>query len=483
MEDEEAMDRETAWGLSVRKARGWKAPGPDFIFAYWWKALRGMAGLLRNHLWKIMDGDEEMPRWFAKGRTVLLPKDGCEGRPEQFRPITCLNTAYKLYTGALAAIITAHIHAEELLPTEQKALRRGRRGCLDAIVINGAVAGEARHYERDLSMAWVDFKKAYDMVPHRWLKRILKATKIRRGVRKAVTRLVPLWETTLTVETTEKKESFPICFRRGLFQGDSLSPLLFCLSIAPLSHQLRKQRGFRSIYQGRVTHLLFMDDLKIFAESREEVRDMTAEAEEVSQALGMRFGVAKCAAAHVKRGRLVGGSSMELQTGTTIPEMQYGDTYKYLGVAQLFGTNLAATKTKIRKEYIARMRKVWGGATNSLTKARNHNSWCVALFRYFFGVVRWSRSELIQMDRRMRRIMAQNGCHHIGAAPERLYQPRMKGGRGLQSLLMTWEREAVSVVAYLQDSEDEQVQGAMRLQEVLEQWAGTVTSGRQGPSG
>ena len=215
-------------------------------------------------------------------------------------------------------------------------------------------------------------------------------------------------------------------------------------------------------------HLLFIDGLKIFADTREEVRGMMVEAEEVSQALGMRFEVAKCAAAHVRRGRPVGGgggggSSLELQTGSTIPEMQYGDTYR-CGT----GSNLPATKTGIRKEYIARMRKVWGGATNSLTKANNHNSWCVALFRYFFGVVRWSRSELIQLDRRTRQIMAQKGCHHIGAGPERLYQPSAKGGRGLQSLLMTWEREAVSVVAYLQDSEDEQVQGAMRLQEVLE---------------
>ena len=89
-----------------------------------------------------------------------------------------------------------------------------------------------------------------------------------------------------------------------------------------------------------------------------------------------------------------GESSLELQSGSVIPEMQYGDTYKYLGIAQLFGTNLAATKTGIRKEYLTRMRKVWGGATNRLTKARNHNAWCVGLFQYFFSVVRWARSEL-----------------------------------------------------------------------------------------
>ena len=135
-----------------------------------------------------------------------------------------------------------------------------------------------------------------------------------------------------------------------------------------------KRSGFRSVYQGRVMHLLFMDDLKTFAEAREEAEAMGTEAEEVSRVLGMRFGLAKCAAAQVRKGRLVGGSSLELQTGSVIPGMQYGETYKYLGIAQLFGTNLAATKTGIRKEYLARMRKVWGSATNSLTKAKNHNA-------------------------------------------------------------------------------------------------------------
>lgn len=73
-------------------------------------------------------------------------------------------------------------------------------------------------------------------------------------------------------------------------------------------------------------------------------------------------------------------------------------------------------------------------------------------------------SELIQIDRRTKKIMAQNKCHNISSAPERLYQDRAKGGRGLQSVQMTWEREAVAVAAYLLESEDDQVQGALELQ-------------------
>ena len=211
-----------------------------------------------------------------------------------------------------------------------------------------------------------------------------------------------------------------------------------------------------------------MDDLKIFAESREDLRKASEEAEEVSNALGMQFGLSKCAVAHVRAGRLAAGQSLKLQSGNTIPSVQYGETYRYLGIAQLFGVNLRQTKEKIRKEYLGRICKVWGGNTNSRTRARNHNTWCVGLFRYFFGAVLWTRLELIQLDRKTRNVMAQNKCHHRGAAVERLYLPRAKGGRGLQNLLQTWEREVVSATAYLCQSEDPQVQAAMKSQEEME---------------
>ncbi len=154
-----------------------------------------------------------------------------------YRPIACLNTAYKAYTGTLAIMLTQHVEAKRILPAEQKALRKGRRGCLDALVVDAAVAGETKLRRRDLSMGWVDYKKAFDMVPHPWLKQVLKAIRTPREVRKPIGRLIPLWKTIITVSTDEGLRTIPINLKRGVFQGDSLSPLLFCLSVAPLSHE------------------------------------------------------------------------------------------------------------------------------------------------------------------------------------------------------------------------------------------------------
>ena len=59
-----------------------------------------------------------------------------------------------------------------------------------------------------------------------------------------------------------------------IFQGDSLSPLLFCICLIPLMDQLnRLNTGYEEhITNTKISHLLYMDDLKLIAESEEELR-------------------------------------------------------------------------------------------------------------------------------------------------------------------------------------------------------------------
>ena len=59
--------------------------------------------------------------------------------------------------------------------------------------------------------------------------------------------------------------------RRSIFQGDSLSPLLFVIALTPLSMVLWKVTAGYGMMKGRckINHLLFMDDLKFFAKNKE----------------------------------------------------------------------------------------------------------------------------------------------------------------------------------------------------------------------
>ena len=60
-----------------------------------------------------------------------------------------------------------------------------------------------------------------------------------------------------------------ILYKKGVFQGDYLSVILFILSLNPLLFLLNETEGYKmainTIYEKIITHLFFVDDLKLYA--------------------------------------------------------------------------------------------------------------------------------------------------------------------------------------------------------------------------
>ena len=81
--------------------------------------------------------------------------------------------------------------------------------------------------------------------------------------------------------------------RRGIFQGDSLSPLLFVLCMVPLTWLLRRAKfgcewGNKRF---KLNHLLFMDDLNFFAKSKKQIDSLVQTVYIFSEDIGMQFGI------------------------------------------------------------------------------------------------------------------------------------------------------------------------------------------------
>ena len=76
---------------------------------------------------------------------------------------------WKLLTGVIADQIYAHLDQENLLPEEEKGCREGSRRTNDLLYIHRAVNKEVKSRNKNLAMAWIDYNKAYDMVPHLWI--------------------------------------------------------------------------------------------------------------------------------------------------------------------------------------------------------------------------------------------------------------------------------------------------------------------------
>ena len=182
-----------------------------------------------------------VPSWLTRGRTSLLQKDKSKGNvASNYRPITFLPLIWKFLTGVIADQIYAHFDQEKLLPEGLKECRKGSRETNDLLYIDRAVIKEVKSRNKNLAMAWIDYKKAYDMVPHSWIIECLDLFGVAENTESLLVNSMEKWKVMLCAGSSELGE---VEIKQGIFQGDSLSPLVFVLVLIPLSLILRKAKA------------------------------------------------------------------------------------------------------------------------------------------------------------------------------------------------------------------------------------------------
>ena len=81
---------------------------------------------------------------------------------------------WKLLSREIADQIYEHLDQQKLLPEEQKGCRKRSWGTNDLLYIDRAAIKYIKSRKKNLAMAWIDYKKAYNMVPHSWIKGYLE---------------------------------------------------------------------------------------------------------------------------------------------------------------------------------------------------------------------------------------------------------------------------------------------------------------------
>ena len=440
---------------SINKTNNWKAPGIDGVANFWIKHLPSIHEDLARAFTNIIENPADCPRWLTQGITYLLPKTEETQNPKNYRPITCLPTMYKILTSIITERTYTFLDQNNLLPAEQKGCRKGSYGCKDQLLINKAILEEAKSKKKNLSTAWIDYKKAFDSVPHTWIEKCLEIYRVCPTTIKFIVQSMKNWKTTLNLHHTNGSlTSRPINIKSGIFQGDSLSPLLFCLALAPLSTLLnRSNYGYES-QNGKVNHLFYMDDLKTFTRDDNQQTGLLTIVKTFSDDIRMEFGLDKCAKATFKSGRLTQTTNIDLDIDTVIKEIDQEGTYKYLGVNEGDGIQHATMKEKIRREYYRRVRMVLKSELNAANRFEAINTLAIPVVTYSFNIINWKLSDIKRLDTKTRKMLTMEKMHHPKADVDRLYLPRAEGGRGLAQLELTFKTTTIGLDTYLTSTED-----------------------------
>ena len=147
---------------------------------------------------------------------------------------------------------------------------------------------EVKMRKRNLSMSWIDYKKVYDQVPNSWIIDCLEKVEINEKIRRNLAEGTISWR----VELTSGEEFLgEVNIRQGIFQGDSFSPLLSIVCLLPLTYILRDAApGYHFASKGqKVNHILFMDDLKLYAINKKSLELLIQTVRGFSNDIGMQF--------------------------------------------------------------------------------------------------------------------------------------------------------------------------------------------------
>ena len=88
-------------------------------------------------------------------------------------------------------------------------------------MINNAILENCKKRKKNLSTAWIDYKKAFDSVPYSWILKCPQMYKIHPVLITFIEESMSQWKANMALVHKEGVlETEPIRIKRGIFQGD-----------------------------------------------------------------------------------------------------------------------------------------------------------------------------------------------------------------------------------------------------------------------
>ena len=146
------------------KIPNWKTPGHVGKDGVWFKKFttihdRWALEMNRCHQ------KAHVPEWMTKGKNTLIQKGPLKITDRNnWTLITCLPMMWKILTAQLREEINNLLKSHGLFPEEQKECRKVSRGSGELLYIVIHLLNESKTRRGNLTMAWIDDKKAYDVV-------------------------------------------------------------------------------------------------------------------------------------------------------------------------------------------------------------------------------------------------------------------------------------------------------------------------------
>lgn len=151
---------------------------------------------LLQRIWK----EGNIPKDWKKSIIVLIYKKGNQDKAENYRGISLLCSAYKVYAEVLRNRLEKKTEDRNLLPESQCGFRKGRSNLENVFILSHLVQREKKKEEDKVYTVFIDLKTAFDKVDREILWRTLEGKGIDKEV---IWRIKKIYEGTEATIMTE----------------------------------------------------------------------------------------------------------------------------------------------------------------------------------------------------------------------------------------------------------------------------------------
>jgi hypothetical protein len=261
---------------AIQNFKPHKSSGPDCIPAESFKHAPDVLLLHLRNLYQACFTLHYTPPEWQKANTVLLHKGGANNIIKNYRPITLLNTIFKLWERILEQRLRNTLETNNILSPLQQG-SRSQRSTPDTILSSRLLQeyNLKNKITDTIYTAQIDLSKAYNRVPRAYLWGLLAKAGIQGNLWRSIQSTYSNYADCISIGT---KTSPPSKLTNGVRQGSVLSPLLFIISINPLIEELLKSNTGLSMPNfkphNKIPCFMFVDDLILLAPSLEDIDTM-----------------------------------------------------------------------------------------------------------------------------------------------------------------------------------------------------------------
>ena len=311
--------------LKQKKAKS--APGEDGLMYGMLKHLNCTHHFLATLFNKVLESGDPPEMW-SESKVILIHKAGETSKPENFRMISLTSCIGKIFNQILSERLTLYLTANGLIDKRvQKAFINGVNGCIEHNQVLHEILSHAKSKHRTLHITFFDLADAFGSVSHQLIGSSLERYAIPRPVSKYITVLYSRLNGKVCGPGWHSKQ---FTFRKGVFQGDPLSPIVFLMCFNPVLEyleSLKTQRGYDFAGE-RIITTPYADDFNLITGNKRHHQKIMNELGELLGSMGLQIKSRKCRSLSILSGK---PAVVDFFIGNDKIKSVHDDPVKFLG--------------------------------------------------------------------------------------------------------------------------------------------------------